>query len=126
MPTSGKKRSPAREEASEPLPPLAQYFYDAYLRAGRTYQAIAARAGVSVPTVEAYMKGRRGKGRQLRQRETIERIAVALGLDPAEALRRADLPLGSNLAKHVLNDPVLPRQIKEAVLRIIEPYQPKD
>lgn len=50
---------------------------DSRQRAGITYRALAVAAGVSTPLIQLYQRGETNP-----RIETVERLAVALGVDP--------------------------------------------
>lgn len=95
--------------------PLSVFFYAAYEASGLTFEEIAARSGLSLPTVAAYINGTRG-GRQARTAPRIELIAEALGVDPKEALRLARLGTDPGVVRMILGDPRLPKWLRDKAL----------
>lgn len=100
--------------------PLAQAFYDAWVRSKLTMDAVARRAGLSIPTVSAYINGTRGTGGQKRSRPTIIALAKALDIDPDRVLSLAGVARESGVIEAIRADPNLSRRDKEMLILLYE------
>lgn len=100
--------------------PLALAFYKAWRSSGLTLEAVATEAGLSVPTVWAYINGTRGSGGQPRQRRTIAAIAGALNLDEAKMLTLAGQAPRTDVVDAIKADTSLPRRDKEMLIMLYE------
>lgn len=100
--------------------PLAQAFYDAWVKSNLTLDAVARRAGLSIPTVSAYINGTRGTGAQKRSRPTIIALAKALSMDPDKALSLAGVARESGVIEAIRADPNLSRRDKDLLILLYE------
>lgn len=106
--------------------PLANAFYAAWQADGRTIEAIADRAGLSVPTAWAYINGTRGGGGQRRVRPTITALARVLGLDVEKTLSLAGLAIDAGVRQAILSDPALSRRDRKLLVALYEEMAHRD
>lgn len=92
--------------------PLSLYFHKEWKRSGLTFRQIARDSGVSLSMVSKVIQGERG-GQQARGIPTIRAIATAMGLDPDEAERLANIDLPDEFEKLLLANPTLSRAQKK-------------
>lgn len=85
-----------------------------------TLDAVARRAGVSIPTVSAYINGTRGGGGQVRSRPTIVRLARALDMDVDATLALAGMARESGVIEAIRADPNLSRRDKDMLIMLYE------